>query len=154
MNAGAASAAGFGMGGLLILAILISLGAKIGLAFIPANIAKKKGYGFGGFFVLGLFFFLIGLIVSLCLDDKNAQMYQMTNAIHSINNNPAPTQTASVGDELKKYNDLRQQGAISQEEYESLKAKLLNSSERICPNCGATVKQDSAFCSKCGTRIS
>ena len=47
MNAGAATAAGLGMGGLLILAILISLGAKIGLAFIPANIAKKKGYGFG-----------------------------------------------------------------------------------------------------------
>ena len=148
------SSVAFGMGGLLILAILISLGAKIGLAFIPANIAKKKGYGFGGFFVLGLFFFLIGLIVSLCLDDKNAQMYQMTNAIHSINNNPTPTQTSSVGDELKKYNDLRQQGAISQEEYESLKAKLLNGSERVCSNCGATVKQDSAFCSKCGTRIS
>jgi len=148
------SSVAFGMGGLLILAILISLGAKIGLAFIPANIAKKKGYGFGGFFVLGLFFFLIGLIVSLCLDDKNAQMYQMTNAIHSINNNPTPTQTSSVGDELKKYNDLRQQDAISQEEYESLKAKLLNNSEKVCPNCGATVKQDSAFCSKCGTRIS
>ncbi len=43
MNAGAATAAGLGMGGLLILAILISLGAKIGLAFIPANIAKRKG---------------------------------------------------------------------------------------------------------------
>lgn len=147
----AAGATGFSV---IAIIIIFVIGAKIGLAFIPANIAKKKGYGFGGFYVLGLFFFLIGLIVSLCLDDKNAQMYQMTNAIHSISNNPIQGQASSIGDELKKYNDLLLQGAISQEEFDSLKTKLLERSDRVCPNCGATAKQGSAFCAKCGTRIS
>ena len=51
-------------------ATLVSLLIVAGLAFIPANIAKKKGYSFGGFWVFGFFFFLIALIVSLCLNYK------------------------------------------------------------------------------------
>ena len=42
----------------------------LGLAFIPANIAKKKGYSAGGFYVFGVLFFLIAVIVALCLRDK------------------------------------------------------------------------------------
>ncbi|MBQ7700344.1 MAG: SHOCT domain-containing protein [Clostridia bacterium] len=37
---------------------------------------------------------------------------------------PAP-QAASVADELKKYNELLQSGAITQEEYDGIKKKLL-----------------------------
>ena len=148
------TATSLGMGGILIFTILISLGISIGLAFIPANIAKKKGYGFGGFYVFGLFLFLVALIVSLCLDDKNAQMNQMTNAINSINNNNNQPQTQSIGDELKKYNDLLIQGAITQDEFNSLKAKLLGGdNSRVCPNCGEKLKADSAFCTRCGAKI-
>ena len=153
MNTAVDSSTSLGMGGILFIAIFISLGITIALAFIPANIAKKKGYGFGGFYVFGLFLFLIALIVALCLDDKNAQMNQMTRAINSVNNNVNQQQTPSIGDELKKYNDLLAQGAITQEEYNSLKAKLLGANACVCPNCGATVKADSAFCAKCGTKI-
>ena len=117
----AESATSTGLFLVIILAVLVSLGAKFGLAFIPANIAKKKGYGFAGFYILGLFFFIIGLIVVLCLDDKNAQINRMTNAIH----NSTQTQTPNIGDELKKYNELLQQGAITRAEYDSLKEKLL-----------------------------
>ena len=42
----------------------------IGLAFIPASIAKSKGRSFGGYWVLGFFFFLIALIIILCMDPK------------------------------------------------------------------------------------
>lgn len=43
-----------------------------GLAFIPANIAKKKGYSFAGFWCMSFFLsFLIILIVAVCLSDKN-----------------------------------------------------------------------------------
>ena len=41
------------------------------LAFIPASIASKKGYSAGGFYVFGLCFFLIALIVALVIKDKS-----------------------------------------------------------------------------------
>jgi hypothetical protein len=44
------------------------------LAFIPASIAKKKGYSAGAFYVFGFFLFLIALIVALVLKDKNAAL--------------------------------------------------------------------------------
>jgi len=137
--------------------ILLCLGAKIGLAFIPANIAKNKGYGFGGFFALGLFFFLIGLIVALCLDDKNAQLSQMQNAIYSANN-ANMRQSSNPSDELIKYNTLLQQGAITQEEYDNLKAKIIggaptSSGKRFCPHCGQEQAQNSMFCENCGTKL-
>lgn len=152
------SAAVGGMAGILILAILISFGAKIGLAFIPANIAKNKGYGFAGFFLLGLFFFFIGLIVSLCLDDKNSQVNQMQNAIYSANNSNM-RQTTNPSDELIKYNTLLQQGAITQEEYDNLKTKIIggastsSSGKRFCPHCGQEQAQNSMFCENCGTKL-
>lgn len=43
-----------------------------GLAFIPSNIAKRKGYSFGGFWCLSFFLsFLVGIIVAACIPDRN-----------------------------------------------------------------------------------
>jgi len=42
-----------------------------GLAFIPAALAKDKGYSYGGFWVFGFFAFLPALIVSLCIRTLN-----------------------------------------------------------------------------------
>lgn len=61
----------------------IILGILFGLPFIPANIAKKKGYGFAGFYIFGFFLFLIALIVALCLSDKNKQLDEIKKAIYS-----------------------------------------------------------------------
>lgn len=52
---------------------LVLFAINIGLAFIPANIASKKGYSFGGFWCLSFFLsFLVGLIVSAVLEEKHA----------------------------------------------------------------------------------
>ena len=48
---------GIGIVGAIIIWI-ISIGAAVGLAFIPANMAKKKGYSYGGFWVFGFFLFI------------------------------------------------------------------------------------------------
>jgi Na+/melibiose symporter-like transporter len=53
---------------LTILAIIILVGA-----FIPAEIAKKKGHSFGFFYTFGIFFWLPALIVSLCVRDNIAE---------------------------------------------------------------------------------
>ena len=43
------------------------------LAFIPASMAKKKGYSYGGFWVFGFFLWLPAIIVAACLNDKTKQ---------------------------------------------------------------------------------
>ena len=43
------------------------------LAFIPASMAKKKGYSYGGFWVFGFFLWLPAIIVAACLSDKTNQ---------------------------------------------------------------------------------
>jgi hypothetical protein len=53
-------------------AIGVALLVLVGLAFIPANIAGKKGYSVGGFFLFGLFFFLPALIVALIVQDRKS----------------------------------------------------------------------------------
>jgi hypothetical protein len=57
-----------GEGAVLVVWLLV----VAALAFIPANIAKKKGYSAGGFYVFGLCFFLIALIVAMVIKDKTS----------------------------------------------------------------------------------
>jgi len=58
--------------GVYVVIILIVLGLQVGLSFIGASMAKKKGYSFGGFWCLGFFSsFLIGIIVAAIVPDLN-----------------------------------------------------------------------------------
>lgn len=82
----------------VLIPVVLGLAIIFALAYIPANIAKKKGYGFAGFYLFGLFFFLIALIVSLCLSDKKQQLDDFKKAIRTEDFSP------SAADELK--NDL------------------------------------------------
>ena len=79
---------------------------------ITKSIMKKKGYKSG--FVWGFFLGIIGLIIVACYPNLNAQ----ANTIQS------PQQTSI--DELMKYKQLLDSGAITQEEYESKKKQILN----------------------------
>ena len=88
------------------LTIPIIIAIAVGLAFIPANIAAKKGYSKGGFWIFGFFLFLPALIVSLCLNESN-------------NNG------SSSADELLKYKTLLDQGIISRSEFEAKKNQLM-----------------------------
>ncbi len=48
---------------------------KLGLAAIPASIAKKKGYSGAAFYFFGLFMFAAAVIVAAVLQDKRQQFY-------------------------------------------------------------------------------
>lgn len=108
----------FSIGSWLLIFLLVAI-VTFWLAYIPANIARKKGYGFAGFYILGLFSFLIALIISLCLSDKKQQLDDMKKEINSAK------AASSVADELKKYSELLKQGAISQEEFDNIKENLI-----------------------------
>ena len=51
---------------------ILGIGLSIGLAFIPANIAAKKGYSKVGFWFFGFGAFVPAIIVACCLRNKNA----------------------------------------------------------------------------------
>lgn len=90
--------------------ITLSIAALLGL--IPANIAKNKGYSFGLWWFYGWMLFIVAIIHVQFIPDKN---------------NPVTTSSnVSYADELKKYSELKDQGVISEAEFQEKKNQLLN----------------------------
>ena len=86
--------------------------------FVTRAIVKGKGYeSYNSWFWCGFFLALIGVIVAACKPAVNTtQSYA-----------PVPVQPqASDADELKKYKELLDSGAITQEEYDAKKKQLLH----------------------------
>jgi len=54
-------------------AMIIGLIFAALLGLIPANIAKKKGYSFGLWWLFGFLFFIIAIIVALVMKDKTKE---------------------------------------------------------------------------------
>lgn len=116
------------------LPLFLMLVISAALAFIPAYLARKKGYSQGLFWLFGFFLFVPAIIVACCIEDKTkpktptavyvAQPYAPPYAQPYAP--PAPSSSPSPVDELQRYKDLLDRGAISQEEYDAVKAKLLN----------------------------
>ena len=116
------------------LPLFFMLAISVALGFIPATIARKKGYSQGLFWLFGFFLFLPAIIVACCIEDKTkpkpptavyvAQPYVRPYAPPAAP--AAPSDSPSPVDELQHYKDLLDRGAISQEEYDAVKAKLLN----------------------------
>lgn len=114
--------------------LFFALGLSAVLGIIPATIARKKGYSQGLFWLFGFFLFLPAIIVACCIEDKTkpktptavyvAQPY--TPPVAPPAAPAAPSSSPSPVDELQRYKDLLDRGAISQEEYDAVKAKLLN----------------------------
>lgn len=107
-----------------IVSLIVSLIVAAGLAFIPANIAVKKGYSFGLWWLYGWLLFIIAVIHASLIPDRNAQQ----TPIHPASAIPycPPSMTGqSAADELKKYKELKDQGIITEEEFQAKKEQLL-----------------------------
>ncbi|MCC8161565.1 MAG: SHOCT domain-containing protein [Oscillospiraceae bacterium] len=96
---------------------LVSLIIAAGLGFIPAAIAKKKGYNFGLWWLYGWLLFIVAIIHVSLIPDKNAAqtdspVYQATSA-------------QSAADELRKYKELTDSGVITEEEFAAKKKEQL-----------------------------
>lgn len=119
---------------MILLLLFFKLVISAALGFIPAYLARKKGYSYGLFWLFGFFLFLPAIIVACCIEDKTkpkpptavyvAQPYAQPYAPPAAP--PAPSSSPSPVDELQRYKDLLDWGVISQEEYDAVKAKLLN----------------------------
>ena len=103
---------------------IVSLIIAAGLGFIPASIAKKKGYSFGLWWFYGWMLLIVAIIHVSLIPDKNAQQ----TPIHSASSIPycSPSVSSqSAADELKKYKELKDQGVITEEEFQAKKEQLL-----------------------------
>ncbi len=108
----------------VVIYYIITLLANVGLAFIPANIAKKKGYSFGLWWFYGFMLFIVAVIHVNLIKDKTTQPIPV-NAV-TPNSYYSPSNSGqSVADELKKYKELLDSGTITQEEFDAKKKQLL-----------------------------
>ena len=98
-----------------------------GLAFIPANIAKNKGYSFGLWWFYGWMLFIVAIIHVNFIPDKNAPQIPIntTSVADSASYTPNYGSIHSAADELKKHKELLDAGILTQEEFEAQKKKIL-----------------------------
>lgn len=90
-----------------------------GLGLIPANIAKKKGYSFGLWWLYGWLLFIVAIIHVSLIPDKTQEQSPVAPGAGSWN-------TPNTADELLKYKQLLDAGAITQEEFDRKKWELLH----------------------------
>ena len=98
---------------------LVGIIIDICLGLIPANIAKKKGYSFGLWWLYGTFLFIIALIHACVIESKNEYNNQMGSIC--VPNTPK----IDPSEELLKYKELKDNGALTEEEFNMIKQKLL-----------------------------
>lgn len=103
-----------GLGAPEIIVIIIAFSFFLVPAALGYSAGSKRMIGPVGGLLLGLFFNLLGLIIVYCtrrIDEK--PFYNFSNQ--------------SPADELKKYKQLLDSGAITENEYNVQKARILNS---------------------------
>jgi hypothetical protein len=98
-----------------IIIIIIVFGCIFGIPCAIIGSYRKIG-AFAGF-LLGLFLNIIGLIIVICLSPKDVQPFVYSNE--------------SIPDQLKKYKELLDSGAITEAEYNLQKSRLLNTPPRV-----------------------
>ncbi len=102
---------------------IIPLLIAAGLAFIPANIAKKKGHSFGLWWFYGWMLFIVAVIHVNFIEDYNAP--KSAPVSRNISLDP-PVKSTDPVEELKKYKDLLDSGIITEEEFNQKKTQILN----------------------------
>lgn len=91
--------------------VMLLVGVIFGI--ICGRIAQRKGYAYWSYFALGFLLSVIGLVVVLVMQDKSGGP-------------PDGSGGTSGADELLKYKQLLDAGAISEEDYRRAKDRILN----------------------------
>ncbi len=104
------------MGDGIFIYLGVSLLIAACLAFIPASIAKNKGYSFGLWWIYGWMLFIVAIIHVIIIPDKHAQ--PNLSSVQSNNGR-------SAVEELKSYKELLDDGVITEEEFLKKKEQLL-----------------------------
>ena len=94
--------------------LIVGLVTAAGLGFIPATIAKNKGYSFGIWWLYGWMLFIVAIIHVNLIPDKTAQHFPS-----NVQTYIPPNAGRSAAEELKD------QGVITEEEFQAKKDELM-----------------------------
>ena len=103
---------------------ILTLVIAAGLGLIPANIAQRKGYSFGLWWLYGWMLFIVAIIHVNMIPDKNAPQPPAGPYSSAPYSSPS-NQVLSAADELKKYKELLDSGIINEKEFSKKKEQLL-----------------------------
>lgn len=104
------------------------------LGIIPGKIAERKGHSFWLWWFYGWMLFIFAIIHVQFIEDYNAPVlmknrdpYNSTNNNTVYYNQPSlpPVRSIGTAEELMKYKQLMDAGAMTQEEYNIVKGRLL-----------------------------
>lgn len=94
------------------------------ISFIIGFVGDSRKIGFTGAFFACLFLSpLLGIIVVLSSKRKSDEEWQKK----ILNNSKPKENTASIAGEIDKLRQLKESGSISDEEFNNLKSKIINS---------------------------
>ena len=104
--------------------------SAIFFGIIAACIATNRGYGdeSGKWFLVGLVLGLLGIVIAACLVPRNSEVSapSSVNTIPKVNSNGVATSPEIENiEKLKKYKELLDMGAITQEEFDLKKQEIL-----------------------------
>ena len=151
--------------GILVVMLVIWVGAAVGLSFIPASMAKKKGYTFAGFYCMSLFIsFVITIIIAALITDKNPKprlvympygpQYGPYPPYGPPLAAPPPYGPPPVAPPPYAGAPPMQQPANTQSQTQdgSPAANAAYYPPR-CPNCREPLTSNSDYCARCGMRV-
>ena len=145
--------------GIVFVIVLIVLGLAIlfGLALLPANIAKKKGYGFWGFFLFAYFLWLPALIVAACLADrtKPRPYYFVGQQPYGYPGQPGAPQPDQAGGQAPT-NASQPYGAQTVYAAQTPPQNGVGQASPAavaCPQCGTQMSGAMMYCANCGARL-
>ena len=96
----------------------LTLVIAAGLGIIPGKIAEKKGHSFWMWWFYGWMLFIVAIIHVQFIDDKTK--------IEEIRKAKEEEKRIAAPDQLLKYKKLLDEGAISEQEYQTIKKQILN----------------------------
>lgn len=141
----------------LIVALVFYFGAAVGLSFIPANMAKRKGYSFGGFYCLSFFVsFVVTVIIAAVVKDKMPRPQYVPYVPYGQYPPYAPygqyPPYAPYG-QYPPYAPYGQYPPYAPYGQYPPYAPYVPPRVNSCPRCSAALSGDDPFCPKCGARV-
>lgn len=102
--------------------------AWIVLSFVVGFVGDGRKIGFFGAFALSLIFSpLVGILITLASSSKAQIEYQqkMLNLQKQQIEKQNETQSPSIADEIRKLNDLKNEGLITDDEFNQQRSRIL-----------------------------
>lgn len=106
--------------------VLVGLALAFGSGFASQYIASARGHSKTWYFWLGFFLPIIGILVAF----GSPQVESTSETSTTGSPSPPPTRSASLSSELAQVAHLHESGALTDEEFQSAKRRLIEGQDK------------------------